>query len=56
MNEQLINEVSRDLKLPISKVSVVLELLADGATIPFSARYRREMSGGRDEEQILAIT
>jgi len=55
MNEQLINEVSRDLKLPISKVSVVLELLADGATIPFIARYRKEMTGGMDEEQIFAI-
>lgn len=55
MNEQLIQDVSKDLKLPISKVKVVLELLADGATIPFIARYRKEMTGGMDEEQIFQI-
>ncbi|MFA7417745.1 MAG: Tex family protein [Acholeplasma sp.] len=55
MNEQLINSVSKELKLPTSKVKVVLELLADGATIPFIARYRKEMTGGMDEEQIFAI-
>src|SRR5690554_2233115 len=55
MNEQLIMSVSKELKLPTSKVKVVLELLADGATIPFIARYRKEMTGGMDEEQIFAI-
>jgi len=55
MNEQLINSVSKELKLPTVKVKVVLELLADGATIPFIARYRKEMTGGMDEEQIFAI-
>jgi uncharacterized protein len=55
MNEQLINSVSTELKLPTVKVKIVLELLADGATIPFIARYRKEMTGGMDEEQIFAI-
>ncbi|MBN3490970.1 RNA-binding transcriptional accessory protein [Acholeplasma equirhinis] len=55
MNEQLIQEVSKDLKLPITKVAVVLDLLSEGATIPFIARYRKEMTGGMDEEQIFAI-
>ena len=55
MNEQLINSVSKALKLPTAKVKVVLDLLADGATIPFIARYRKEMTGGMDEEQIFEI-
>lgn len=55
MNEQLVMSVSKELKLPTAKVKVVLELLADGATIPFIARYRKEMTGGMDEEQIFAI-
>ncbi|VEU83107.1 Tex family protein [Acholeplasma hippikon] len=55
MNELLVNSVSEDLKLPISKVKAVLDLLAEGATIPFIARYRKEVTGGMDEEQIFAI-
>ncbi len=55
MNEQLVNEVSKDLKLPSTKVALILELLEEGATIPFIARYRKELTGGMDEEQIFAI-
>ncbi|MFA5693021.1 MAG: Tex-like N-terminal domain-containing protein, partial [Acholeplasmataceae bacterium] len=55
MNEQLIKDVSLDLKLPRDKVSVVLDLLKEGATIPFIARYRKELTGGMDEEQIFNI-
>ena len=55
MNEQLILDVAKDLKLPKSKVEVVLNLLAEGATIPFIARYRKEATGGMDEEQIFDI-
>lgn len=55
MNEQLINDVAKDLKLPKHKVEVVLNLLAEGATIPFIARYRKEATGGMDEEQIFEI-
>lgn len=55
MNELLVLEVSKDLKLPTTKVKVVLDLLEEGATIPFIARYRKEMTGGMDEEQIFSI-
>src|SRR5690606_34455150 len=55
MNEQLINDVAKDLKLPKSKVEAVLNLLQEGATIPFIARYRKEVTGGMDEEQIFEI-
>ncbi|HOD07491.1 MAG TPA: Tex-like N-terminal domain-containing protein, partial [Myxococcota bacterium] len=41
----------------ISEASVraVLALDADGATVPFIARYRREATGGMDEVQVRAI-
>lgn len=55
MNEELIKEVAKSLNLPVSKVKVVLELLKEGATIPFIARYRKELTGGMDEEQIFQI-
>ena len=55
MTEQLIKDVSKDLKLPSAKVAVVLDLLKEGATIPFIARYRKELTGGMDEEQIFQI-
>src|SRR5690606_12599976 len=36
-------------------VAATCALLADGATVPFIARYRKEATGGRDEVQIRAI-
>ncbi|MBX9689986.1 MAG: RNA-binding transcriptional accessory protein [Candidatus Obscuribacterales bacterium] len=37
------------------QVSAVLDLLAEGATVPFIARYRKEASGSLDEVQIMTI-
>ena len=50
-----VQEVAKELKLPVDKVSVVLELLAEGNTIPFIARYRKEKTGALDEVQIHEI-
>lgn len=49
------SRISRELGLPASKVAAVLELLDEGATIPFIARYRKERTGSMDEEQLRAI-
>lgn len=43
------------LKLPRSGVSAVVKLLSDGNTVPFIARYRKEMTGGLDEVAIRDI-
>ncbi|MCJ0601155.1 Tex family protein [Enterococcus cecorum] len=50
--QQLVTELA-----PITKVQIeaVLNLLADGATIPFIARYRKEKTGSLDEVQIKNI-
>lgn len=47
--------VAAHLQLSTNNVSAVLELLAEGATIPFIARYRKDKTGGLDEVQVQAI-
>jgi uncharacterized protein len=47
--------LSEELQLPRASVSAVVKLLAEAATVPFIARYRKEATGGLDEVQIRAI-
>jgi uncharacterized protein len=47
--------IARNLNLPIRGLSAVIELLNDGGTVPFIARYRKEATGKLDEVQIRAI-
>lgn len=47
--------ISKQLNIPNKQVQNTLKLLADGATIPFISRYRKEATGGLDEVQIAAI-
>ena len=55
MNELIIKEIAKDLNITEKQVNVVLELLAEGNTVPFIARYRKEATGALDEEKIKAI-
>ncbi len=48
-------QVSTTLKISEKQVRTVLELLGEGATVPFIARYRQAQTNGLDEEQIEAI-
>ena len=50
-----IEKIAQKLGLKESQVSQVLELTAEGNTIPFIARYRKEMTGNLDEVEIKAI-
>lgn len=47
--------VSKDLHIDKNKIEAVVELLNEGATIPFIARYRKEKTGGLDETQLRDI-
>ncbi|HEX7605023.1 MAG TPA: Tex-like N-terminal domain-containing protein, partial [Polyangiaceae bacterium] len=47
--------VSELLSLPVASVRSVVKLLAEGGSVPFIARYRKEQTGGLDEVQIRAI-
>ncbi len=55
MNIEIINDISTTLKIKPKQVEVVLKLLEEGNTIPFIARYRKEMTGALDEEVIRSI-
>ncbi|MFK7779848.1 MAG: Tex-like N-terminal domain-containing protein [Candidatus Gracilibacteria bacterium] len=50
-----IEVVSRELGFKDFQVSIVLELIYEGATVPFIARYRKEKTGNLDEDHIRAI-
>jgi uncharacterized protein len=50
-----LGQVARDLHLPVDQVQRTVALLDEGNTIPFVTRYRREQTGGFDEEQIRRI-
>lgn len=47
--------IARFLQIPEGQVERTIELLNEGATIPFISRYRKEVTGGLDEVQIGAI-
>ena len=55
MNEIIIAEIKKALGVGEKQVVSVLGLLDEGNTIPFIARYRKEATGGLDEEQINEI-
>ena len=55
MNETIIKTIAEELKIKIGQVNTVLEMLGNGDTVPFIARYRKEATGALNEEQILFI-
>lgn len=55
MNDLIIKEIAKDLNITDKQVEVVLNLLSDGNTVPFIARYRKEATGALDEEEIRSI-
>ncbi len=52
----MIKHISTSLQLPIRNVQNTIELLDEGCTIPFIARYRKERTGSLDEVQIASIS
>ena len=53
--EREVVTIAAALGLPASKVKAAAELLGEGNTIPFVARYRKERTGGLDETALRAI-
>ena len=47
--------IAKELKITAKQVTATVALLDDGATVPFLARYRKEVTGGLDEVAITAI-
>ncbi|MCB5012831.1 RNA-binding transcriptional accessory protein [Streptococcus mutans] len=52
---EIIEKIAEDLHLKESQIQKVLDLAAQGNTIPFIARYRKEMTGNLDEVEIKSI-
>jgi uncharacterized protein len=47
--------IASRINISTKQVDAVLQLFAEGSTVPFIARYRKDMTGGLDEVQILQI-
>ncbi|MFB3170759.1 Tex family protein [Neobacillus sp. 179-C4.2 HS] len=54
-DEQLLGKVAAELAISQKQVKSVISLLNEGNTVPFIARYRKEMTGALDEVQIRDI-
>lgn len=52
----LLKQIATELKLSTKKIGSVIQLLEDGNTVPFIARYRKEQTGSLDEVQIQTIS
>ena len=55
INDQLLKKISEEQNVKVNQINAVLKLIEEGGTVPFIARYRKEATGGLDEEQIRAI-
>lgn len=53
--ENIENIIANECSLDLKSVIVALELFNEGSTVPFIARYRKEKTGGLDEEQLRQI-
>ena len=55
MNQDFLKQIAEELDIQLKQVSATATLLAEGATVPFIARYRKEMTGTLDEVAIMQI-
>jgi len=55
VNQEFFQLITEELKIKTQQVAAVAKLLADDATVPFIARYRKEATGGLDEVAITYI-
>lgn len=56
MNEELIRNLSNEINISEKRISSTLKLLEEGCTIPFIARYRKEVTDNLNEEEIKLIS
>ena len=54
-NPDHVLQLAAELNVKVFQVAATAQLLAEGATVPFIARYRKEVTGELDEVQVLAI-
>lgn len=56
MNTEIIKSIAIELSIHEKQIENVLSMLEEGATVPFIARYRKEKTGGLNEDQIREIS
>jgi len=52
---EILLRISKEVGAPVARVETTIKLFADGATVPFIARYRKEATGNLDEVKIRDI-
>ncbi len=55
MQEQIYQRLSKEMNIPLRQVTQTASLLDEGNTVPFIARYRKEMTGGLTDEQVRLL-
>ena len=55
LNQGILAKISREAKVNVKQTEATLVLLEDQATVPFIARYRKDVTGNLDEVQIRTI-
>ena len=55
LSDSVLQDISQNLNIKVEQIKQVLEFLKDDKTVAFIARYRKEATGGLDEEKIRAI-
>ncbi|MFT4243186.1 MAG: Tex family protein [Acidovorax sp.] len=53
--QQIIRQLAAEIRVSTQQVSAAVELLDGGATVPFIARYRKEVTGGLDDIQLREL-
>ena len=56
LSEEKLNEIAQEQGIKLKQVLATLDLLKEDCTVPFIARYRKEVTGALNEEQIKAIS
>src|ERR1035438_1437972 len=55
LSQAVLLHIAKTLNVPLKGLVAVIDLLDEGGTVPFIARYRKEATGNLDEVQIRAI-
>lgn len=55
MTDSIASIIARELGVDTPRVQATIDLLDDGATVPFIARYRKEITGGMDDGQLRQL-
>ncbi len=55
LNSRIEAQIAQELRINLSQVRATVELIDGGATVPFIARYRKEVTGGLDDVQLREL-